>query len=258
MNRLYVLCVVFLGLFASSLPAGAQDKQGAAVCGEGVAITEECQKQFDAWWKQELEWRWQKAVLPNRASYLGSRLSLVDRPAPPWWLKAHCWNMIETGTAGQSAVCGPYNEALNYDWVAHIAPPATVTMTRSVVTQVNESNSVVEFLLRNTHIDGLWTNSSTGQRTIGFVGTHLTLAHQGRIYLWGPPGIMLLRLPNGKVSITWTWGIDIFLGDVPLPMGMEGRLFLSLAKAFGQKVDKASEFNANKGKEMIGLSITIK
>lgn len=122
-----------------------------------------------------------------------------------------------------------------------------------------ENATIKEFFLRNLHYDGFWTNSSNGPRIYGTFGAHFTLARQGRVYLWGPPGVILLRGSDGRVLVRWTWGVDIYVADVPIPFwGSKRPLYLTIGKAFrpGESLDIVN--NPNSGIDMIGFSVTMK
>jgi hypothetical protein len=94
----------------------------------------------------------------------------------------------------------------------------------------------------------------------GVFGTHMTLAHAGRIYLWGPPGILVLRNPGGQFEVKMTWGVDVLVGHVPVPFGPKYTLplYVTIAKVFGQAEGTALQKGANAGLNMVGLSVTIK
>ena len=72
--------------------------------------------------------------------------------------------------------------------------------------------------LTRVHIDGLWTTTQDGARLSGIIGTHISLVDVGRVQVFGPPGIMLLTVPDGRggrrVSLGYTWGASLRLADV--------------------------------------------
>jgi hypothetical protein len=129
---------------------------------------------------------------------------------------------------------------------------------------VTESGSgdfhgLTECLLKNLHYDGAWTSGSKGPRAYGLVGSHLTLAQKGRVYLWGPPGVLVIRRPEGKIDVKMTWGVDVFIAEIPLP-STERKLplYFSVAKVFGKTEQEAIQHGVNTGTDMIGFSVTIK
>jgi hypothetical protein len=102
------------------------------------------------------------------------------------------------------------------------------------------------------------SGSNLTARAYGVLGTHLTLAHAGRIYLWGPPGVLAIRRPGGRIEIRKTWGVDAFLGSLPLPFG--GRkvpIYVSIATVFDAHEERAIQHGVNAGIGMVGFSVTI-
>ena len=123
-----------------------------------------------------------------------------------------------------------------------------------------EAGGFLDYFLKNLHFDGAWTNSESGPRVYGLFGTHFTLAHAGRVYLWGPPGMLVLRRPEGRIEVKMTWGVDIFVADVPVPgaAGYRLPLYFSIAKVFGKTEQAAIQNRVNTGLNMIGFSVTLK
>jgi hypothetical protein len=69
----------------------------------------------------------------------------------------------------------------------------------------------------------------------------------------------VVRRPAGKIDVKMTYGVDIFLGDVPVPFGPEKKLFvyLSVAKVFGKPEAAAIKNGARLGLDMAGFSVTL-
>jgi hypothetical protein len=108
--------------------------------------------------------------------------------------------------------------------------------------------------LKWLHIDGLWTTTSLGSRTYGLVGAHLAVVKIKRLYLFGPPGVMLLMNNNDsqRVRPALTWGLSIQLVPISLPgTSREFELYLNLVKCWTSGSSQA-------GMDMAGLSITWK
>jgi hypothetical protein len=225
-----------------------------------VPITDKtCQKEFDEWQAREKRWRDNRRAFANYASYKKVRVRRVKRPDPPQWIERHCEpELAQDAIVRLSLVCQAYDDYLRYDWSQHIeGPQAAITFSQRVpLASSGDHNPFVEYLLKNLHYDGPWTNSETGARVYG-LGTHLTLAHAGRVYLWGPPGMLLLRRPEGKVEVRMTWGVDIHVVDIPI-RGYKLPVYFSIAKVFNQEERKAIENHANAGMDMAGISVTIK
>jgi len=268
LSRLYALVLPVLAVFSAvpDRPAFAQRASAdppTAKCGQDLPVSApSCQKEFAAWQAREKRWRENRRLYANYVSYEGMMVPYVERPDPPVWLGPYCAREQAVSTMGFSIVCDAYDEYQEYDWAAHIdGPQAAVTYsTKVLLPGKREPGGFVDYLLKNVHFDGPWTNGSSGPRVYGLLGTHLTLARAGRIYFWGPPGVLLLRHPTGEVQVRMTWGIDIFVGDVPVPFGAGFKvpIYFSIAKAFGKNEQQAIERGVNAGLDMLGFSVTLK
>ena len=230
-------------------------------CGRDLPVTDAtCQKEFDHWQTQEKQWRESRRVFANYVSYKGMPVRQVRRPDPPLWVTRYC--EPHPMLSATSFVCYAYDDYLRYDWTQHVeGPRAAITFSKRVSQPgPGEARGFLDFVLRNLHYDGAWTNSETGPRFYGLFGTHLTLAHASRVYLWGPPGMLVLRRPDGRIEVKMTWGVDFFVADVPVPWATEYRLplFFSIAKAFGKSEQTALQNRVNTGINMIGFSVTLK
>jgi hypothetical protein len=109
--------------------------------------------------------------------------------------------------------------------------------------------------ITNWLIDGLWIPSQTGVDSIGLIGAHLTVAEIGRVHIWGPPGVLLVRADgeHGKMfRPAYTLGLSVYLAEFTFP-GTErrGRLFVNLARCW-------THGDPNSGIGMAGLSVTWK
>jgi hypothetical protein len=107
--------------------------------------------------------------------------------------------------------------------------------------------------LRWVHVDGLWLPGQSDAGVFGLVGMHVAVARIGRMDLFGPPGVMLVRqqTPNGPlIRPLFTWGVSYRLTDVHVPhKSRPASLYLSLAKCW-------TSVNIDDGIAMFGLSIT--
>jgi len=244
------------GLPGASLAQARKSVPARVKCGQEVPVTDPgCQKEFDDWQAKEKKWRENRQVYANYVSR-GAK-----RPDPPSWIEPYCREeLMNQDTVGVGRVCEAYDDYLRYDWAQHVdGVGSAVTYSKSVVQGTSgDRSAVVEYLLKNWHGDGLWTSGSNRSSAFGLLGAHLTLAHSGRLYLWGPPGMLVLRRPEGKFEVKMTWGIDLFLADVPVPFAQRKvPLYLSVARVFGKTEQEAIEHGANAGLGMFGFSMTI-
>jgi hypothetical protein len=112
------------------------------------------------------------------------------------------------------------------------------------------------FFVKWLLVDALWIPTQTGDHTFGIIGAHLAVAHIGRVYIYGPPGIFLLRAktPDGwMLRPGFTWGFSFHLAEFRMP-GVGGRralLFLNVTKYW-------TEGDYRTGSSMAGLSVAWK
>ena len=73
-------------------------------------------------------------------------------------------------------------------------------------------------------------------RSYGLIGSHLSLVDIGRVQVFGPPGVMLLSVPDGRGSrrleLGYTWGVSVRLADMRLFGGREMTLFVNFTKVW--------------------------
>jgi hypothetical protein len=91
--------------------------------------------------------------------------------------------------------------------------------------------------LSRIHLDGLWTTTSTDARFYGLVGSHISLVDVGRVQFFGPPGVIVLSIPDGhgsrQIRMGYTWGMSVRLVDVRLFAPSKNlTLFLSMTKVW--------------------------
>ena len=90
----------------------------------------------------------------------------------------------------------------------------------------------------------------------GIIGTHLAIANIGRLYIYGPPGVMLLRQRHGAewmLRPAFTWGFSFYLTEFTIPgwEGQNAQLFVNVTKVW-------TEGDQRNGIDMVGLSLTFK
>ena len=109
--------------------------------------------------------------------------------------------------------------------------------------------------LKWVHVDGLWVPAANQLDAFGVIGTHLTVANIGRLYIYGPPGVMLIRQRNGEhwmLRPAFTWGFSFYLHDFSVPgSGRTVQLFVNITKVW-------TEGDQRNGMDMVGLSVTFK
>ena len=99
-----------------------------------------------------------------------------------------------------------------------------------------EKSKHSSFMTR-VHLDGLWTSASSGTRLYGLVGSHISLVDVGRLQVFGPPGVLLLSVPDyagsRRMTVGYTWGLSVRLADVRLfGAAKDKTLFLNMSKVW--------------------------
>lgn len=115
--------------------------------------------------------------------------------------------------------------------------------------------------LKWLHVDGGWVQSSNSTVFQGLIGTHICVFETGRLQIYGPPGIMLIRQRTGpsehRLQAAFTWGFSIRLFDARFPGTSRNiRVFGNVAKVWSGGSRDASSLSARSGIDMIGLSVT--
>src|SRR5262245_15377944 len=84
------------------------------------------------------------------------------------------------------------------------------------------------------HTDVMWLPTSSGNDALGLVGAHFTVANIGRVYLYGPPGVLLLRDSSEGVRFhpALTWGFSFHLADFKIGPKHTVRLFANMTKVW--------------------------
>jgi hypothetical protein len=102
-------------------------------------------------------------------------------------------------------------------------------------------------------IDALWMPTENGSHTVGLIGGHLAIAQIGRVYMYGPPGLIVLRADTERgraFQTAYTWGFSVFPTDFTLT-GTKRRasLFVNFAKAW-------TSGDYRTGQNMAGVSLS--
>jgi hypothetical protein len=220
-----------------------------------IALSEDQISELTAWLTAMEKWQRYQARWNNRPARDGLGRIAPRRQVPdhPEWLPAHCKAAAEAHlrlATDEETACRLLEDPL--------APIASVpTAAQRARLEAEKGPKHTSFLTR-IHIDGLWTTASSNNRFYGIVGSHVTLVDVGRLQVFGPPGVLLLSVPdvNGdrRMTLGYTWGLSVRLTDVRLFSGTKDMtLFLNLSKVW-----TASGGNRNgtgSGYDMMGLSI---
>jgi hypothetical protein len=214
------------------------------------------ERELDTWLSDMEKWHRYKAKYDNRLGRdaFGRIVPRRARPAEPPWLEVHCAAMHAAAPADRrertARACALLLDPL---------PAADVErLQRQAAREDAETPEKHSSFLTRLHLDGAWVTTSSGPRTYGIVGFHVTLVDVGRVQIFGPPGVMLLSAPesggNRRVTLGYTWGLSIRLADVRLAAPTRNMsLFLTMSKVWVN--GGAQDQMAARSAQIVGLSL---
>jgi hypothetical protein len=186
------------------------------------------------WVRQEK--RWHNEPVHNNYGKIVPR-----RPEPPApdWLAGYCVSI------GRTAVSRRVDHACKLLAGLNVDPEAEAIRQQTQAQRADKEKVVKTSFLSRLHLDGLWSTTSSDVRYYGLVGSHISLVDVGRVQFFGPPGILLLRMPdvNGshQIRVGYTWGMSVRLTDLKLlAPHKNATLFLSITKCWtvGSNTDR--------------------
>ena len=105
------------------------------------------------------------------------------------------------------------------------------------------------------HTDVLWIPSQTGVHSYGLIGAHIVVINIDRVYVFGPPGIMLVLDDIGserRLRPAFTWGMSVLVGNLTVPgLQRTAQFYVNLTKSWTMG-------NFQTGLDMVGLSVSWK
>jgi hypothetical protein len=248
-----VVCFILIG--CGRLASGQQvsSEQPSARTFEIVPLTTDQESQLTTWLAEMEKWQHYDEKWRNRPVKDGWA-RIVDRKPPPGvpdWVPPHCASLAAAGLAALEERGARACRLLD-DPRAPLAAPGT----QAVAAEKPPAHS--SFWTR-VHLDGLWTTTQSGSRFYGVIGSHLSLVDVGRLQIFGPPGVMLMTVPNGhggrRITIGYTWGLSVRLFDMRMAAPTKNvTLFLNVSKVFlptgGEVADQTG-----RGFDIVGFSI---
>jgi hypothetical protein len=232
-----------LSLFACllvSLPVCAQDRTPlpstpVLLPPPPDAMSVEQRADLDAWVAAMRKWQRMDRRWHNEPAHdaFGRIVAREPKPAPPDWLADRCAALgegVKTSPGALSVGCRILAE-LRED------VPAQEMRTATEASRVARERVEKNTFLTRFHIDGLWTSTASDVRLYGLVGSHISLVDAGRVQFFGPPGVILLSVPDASgerhVRAGYTWGMSVRLGDVRLFAPSKNMtLFLTISKVW--------------------------
>ena len=254
-RRLAVLWSVWIIMVATAAAQGPPAQPPPPSTPEFIALTPGQERELGQWLSAVEEWQQYDATWRNRPARdgWGNIAPRQTPPDPPRWLQAHC-------TAAAAAEVVGADERTEKACRLLADPRAgTESLPAQAATMQDERPSRSSFWTR-VHVDGLWTTSASGRWFYGIIGSHVTLVDIGRLQVFGPPGILLLSVPDGpdsrRITIGYTWGVSVRLTDVRFFAPTKNMtLFLNVSKVWADSGGGEPNLGSL---DMIGFSLAPK
>lgn len=219
-----------------------------------VALSPAQDRELEKWLSAMDKWQRYDAKWYNRPVHDGWGRPDARRqqpPDPPVWLEAYC-----TAAAVVVEVDERTMKACRLLADPRAGNASLPTPGKASRTDAEKPPKHSSFWTR-VHLDGLWTTSPTGGRFYGIIGSHVSLVDVGRLQVFGPPGVLLLSVPDGensrRITLGYTWGVSLRLTDVRLFGPTKNMtLFLNVSKVWLDFGDERSKF---RGFDIAGFSL---
>ena len=247
MHSVRVSIVVFFLISAVSAIAAAQPPAGSTPPADTRsvdALTPAQERELDQWISRMDTWLREEAKWANRPrrDAFGRFVARRPRPAAPSWLEGQC-----SAYAAMGLLDSEERLARACRLLADIDAGRESAAFQSRIVAQEQPEKRTSFLTR-VHIDGLGTTASTQARSYGLVGAHVSLVDAGRLQIFGPPGVLLVSLPDGggrRVTLGYHWGISVRLSDVRFA-DRDMTLFLNVSKVW---------VDGGRSLDLVGLSL---
>jgi hypothetical protein len=250
--RLLGVCFLVLGTAAG---AAAQTPPVASDVVLFVEpLTADRTHELDRWLDELEKWKRFETKHRNRPARdsIGRIVARPSRPEPPEWLNGYCASAraagvvdLEQRTAGACRLAADPWEAADPAWL----------QAQAAREDAEKPDKYSSFFTR-FHLDGLGVTMSSGARAYGLLGTHMTLVDVGRVQVFGPPGIMLLSIPepggDRRLTLGYTWGLSVRLADVRLLSARKLTLFVTVSKVW---VNSGNRQLDTGGLQIVSLSL---
>jgi hypothetical protein len=222
-----------------------------------VQLSEEQARDLEQWIDDMAKWQREEKRWPNAPAHDAYGRIVVRRPqpAPPEWLDAACAGRDEASLALLPPTLA---QACRLLAGRSVEPEVKAIQQQTQIARANKEKVTKSSFLSRVHLDGLWTTTSSDVRFYGLVGSHISLVDVGRVQFFGPPGVLLLSVPDGtgnrQIRVGYTWGMSVRLADVRLfGPRKNATLFLSVTKCWtvGSNLDRLG----SGGFDIAGLSL---
>ena len=222
-----------------------------------LQLSDDQMQDLEQWLDDMAKWQRDEKRWPNSPAHDAYGRIVVRRPepAPPEWLEAVCAGRDE---ASLSALPANVVEGCRLLAGRSLDPKARAIQQQTQTARASKEKITKTSFLSRVHLDGGWTTTSSDVRFYGLVGSHISLVDVGRVQFFGPPGVLLLSVPDGtgsrQIRVGYTWGMSVRLADVRLFADRKNAtLFLTVSKCWtvGSNVDRLG----TGGFDIAGLSI---
>jgi hypothetical protein len=234
------LSTLLVCLVAAAPPARAQDVRPLPstpirLPAAPDTLTAEERRALDAWVDAMRKWQRMDKRWHNEPAHdiFGRFVDRQPKPPPPEWLEARCAAL----GAAVSTAAAPLDKACGI--VAGLDEDATAKAMRTATAaaRLAHEKTAKNMFLTRVHIDGLWTSTASDVRLYGLVGSHISLVDVGRVQFFGPPGVILVSVPDAsgerRIRAGYSWGMSIRLGEVRLFAPTNNlTLFLTISKVW--------------------------
>ena len=220
-------------------------------------LSEEQARELTRWIDEMSKWLRAEKRWPNQPAHDAYGRIVVRRPQPeaPDWLEPVCAGRDE---AALSLLPERVAHACRLLAGLDVDPDVKAIQQRTQTARADKEKLTKTSFLSRVHLDGLWSTTSSDVRFYGLVGSHISLVDVGRVQFFGPPGVLLLSVPDGngsrQIKVGYTWGMSVRLADVRLfGAHKNATLFLSVTKCWtvGSNFDRLG----SGGFDIAGLSL---
>jgi hypothetical protein len=219
-----------------------------------LVLLQEQNRELGVWLSAMEKWQRYDIKYSNRPAHDAMGSIARHRPPPdaPAWLGAYC-----TGATAAHVLELDPRTKVGCLLLEDPRTPIAAVPTPAQAARLDAEKSKHSSFMTRVHLDGLWTSASSGTRLYGLVGSHISLVDVGRLQVFGPPGVLLLSVPDyagsRRVTLGYTWGLSVRLADVRL-LGptKDMTVFLNVSKVW--MAAGADERTAG-GYNMMGFSI---
>lgn len=197
-------------------------------------LSEAEDRELTRWLKAMAKWQRYDAKWYNRPARdgLGRIVARQRPPEAPEWLGTYCAAaeridalMLEPRMTTACQLLADPRASLE-------SVPTGVQAARIAAEQEPKHTS----FLSRVHLDGLWTTAATTGRFYGLIGSHVSLVDVGRLQIFGPPGVLILSVPDGensrRITLGYTWGLSYRLTDVRLFSSKDMTLFVNVSRVW--------------------------